>query len=81
MPNQLAKDFAIRAIEAQPLGYARVVFDDTWRVFGWKRNVFPNAQTYDEYLFRAQPTPIPDWDKAHIGPYRSYAAAYVQGNP
>ncbi len=54
VPNQLAKDFAIRAIEAQPLDYARAVFDDTWRVFAWKRYVFPNAQTYDEYLFRAQ---------------------------
>ena len=32
VPNQLAKDFAIRAIEAQPLDYARAVFDDTWRV-------------------------------------------------
>ena len=81
LPNQLGKDFAIRAIEAQPLDYARVVFADTWRVFTWKRYVFPNAQTYDEYLFLAKPTPIPDWDKAHLGRYDSYAAAYVQGNP
>ena len=81
VPNQLGKDFAIRAIEAQPLGYARAVFDDTWRVFSWKRIVFPNAQTYDEYLFRYQSTPIPSWDKAHLGRYSSYAAAYVQGNP
>ena len=81
VPNQLGKDFAIRAIEAQPLGYARAVFDDTWRVFSWKRIVFPNAQTYDEYLFRDKSTPIPNWDKAHLGRYNSYAAAYGQGNP
>ena len=81
VPNQLGKDFAIRAIEAQPLGYARAVFDDTWRVFSWNRIVFPNAQTYDEYLFRYQPTPIPDWDKANLGRYNSYAAAYAQANP
>jgi hypothetical protein len=81
LPNQLGKDFAIRAIEAQPLSYARVVFDDTWRVFAWKRYVFPNAQTYDEYIFRAKPTPIPDWDKIHLGRYNSWAAAYVHGNP
>ena len=81
VPNELGKDFAIRAIEAQPLGYARAVFDDTWRVFSWKRIVFPNAQTYDEYVFGYQSTPIPSWDEANLGRYNSYAAAYVQGNP
>jgi hypothetical protein len=80
-PNKLAEDFAIRAIEAQPLSYARAVFDDTWRVFGWSRQVFPNAQTYDEYEFLSKPTPIPSWDEAKLGRYDSYAAAYVQGNP
>jgi hypothetical protein len=80
-PNQLAEDFAIRAIEAQPLDYAKAVFGDTWRVFGWKRVVFPNAQTYNEYIFGTQPLPIPSWDNAHLGPYHSYAAAYVHGNP
>ena len=80
-PNKLAEDFAIRAIEAQPLDYARAVFDDTWRVFAWPRQVFPNAQTYNEYQFLAKPTPIPSWDDASLGPYKSYAAAYVQGNP
>ena len=54
---------------------------DTWRVFGWKRQVFPNAQTYDEYEFLAQAPPIPTWDDANLGRYKSYAAAYVQGNP
>jgi hypothetical protein len=82
VPNKLAEDFAIRAIEAQPLGYARAVFDDTWRVFGWNRQVFPQAATYDEYLFLPQGLPIPSWDDATgLGPYKSYAAAYVQGNP
>ena len=81
MPNQLAENFAIRAIEAQPLDYAKAVFDDTWRVFGWKRVVFPNAATYDEYIFGNSSLPIPSWDDAKIGPYNSYAAAYVHGNP
>jgi len=81
LPNKLAEDFAIRAIEAQPLDYARAVFDDTWRVFGWKRQVFPQAATYDEYLFLPQGLPIPSWDNANLGRYHSYAAAYVQGNP
>jgi Dolichyl-phosphate-mannose-protein mannosyltransferase len=81
VPNSLAENFAIRAIEAQPLDYAKVVFDDTWRVFAWKRYVFPNAQTYHEYLFSYKGTPIPSWDRGHLGKYHSYAAAYVQGNP
>ena len=81
VPNQLAENFAIRAIEAQPLDYAKAVFSDTWRVFGWKRVVFPNARTYDEYIFGYRSLPIPAWDDAKLGPYSSYAAAYVHGNP
>ena len=80
VPNQLAEKFAIQAIEAQPLGYAKAVFDDTWRVFRWKRTIFPNAQTYDEYIFGYHSVPIPAWDNAP-GKYGSYAADYVQGNP
>ncbi len=81
VPNQYAEDFAIRAIEAQPLDYARAVFDDTWRVFGWKRVIFPNAATYYEYRFLYSSLAIPSWDNAQLGPYDSYAAAYVHGNP
>ena len=81
LPNQLAENFAISAIETQPLGYAKAVFDDTWRVFGWKRQVFPQAATYDEYLFGCLGLPIPTWDDANLGKYNSYAADYVHGNP
>ena len=81
VPNQLAENFAIRAIEAQPADYAKAVFDDTWRVFGWPRQVFPQAATYDEYLFLPQGLPIPSWDDAHIGRYNSFSAAYLRGNP
>jgi hypothetical protein len=80
-PNQYAEDFAIRAVEAQPLDYARTVFHDTWRVFAWKRVVFPNAQTYDEYKFGYKPVPIPTWDNTKGGRYKTYAGAYIQGNP
>jgi hypothetical protein len=81
VPNELAQNFAIRAIEAQPLAYARVVFDDTWRVFAWDRHVFPNAQTYGGYVFGPQPVPIPNWDAGKIGPWNSWAAAYAHANP
>jgi len=81
VPNQLAEKFAIQAIEAQPVSYAKAVFDDTWRVFGWKRDVFPNAATYNEYIFTYHPIPVPSWDDTKLGRYKTYAAAYVQGNP
>ena len=41
VPNQLAENFAIRAIEAQPLDYAKAVFDDTWRVFALEAGDLP----------------------------------------
>jgi hypothetical protein len=76
--NKLAERFAIAAIEAQPLDYARAVLDDTVRSFDWNRSVFPNGQTYDAYLFSPQPVAVPD------GSYRGYQsieAYYARGNP
>jgi hypothetical protein len=81
VPNQLGEDFAIRAIEAQPLGYAKAVFHDTVMAFGWKRIVFPQAATYDEYLFGTHSLPIPGWDHVNLGKYQTYASFYVRGNP
>ena len=81
LPNQLAEDFAKRAIEAQPLAYAQIVAYDTFRVFEWRRYVFPNAQTYDEYLFGYHSQPIPSWARGHVGSYNSDVAYYVRGNP
>ena len=80
LPNGLGLQFAIRAIEAQPLDYLRVTFDDTWRSFDWPRTVFPNPSTYDEYLFGNQPVTISP-DHPADG-YASSAAAYLDGgNP
>jgi hypothetical protein len=76
--NKLAEEFAIKAIEAQPLDYAAAVWDDTVRSFGWNREVFPNGQTYDEYLFGYHSLAIPG------SPYRGYSspeAYYARGNP
>jgi hypothetical protein len=84
MPNKLAEEFATTAIRDQPLAYARTVWDDTWRVFAWDRHIFPNAATYDEYLFRTSPRGIPPlgvvgW--SHKGSYASNATVYAQGDP
>jgi hypothetical protein len=80
LPNRLAKEFAIQAIEAQPLGYARAVADDTWRAFEWNRTIFPNAATYDEYLFGTQ-VAVPASYLHKVDGYSSYVAAYGHGNP
>ena len=76
--NRLARSFALRAIEAQPLDYAGTVWDDTVRSFEWNRSVFPNPQTYDAYLFGGPSPAIP---VSPVGGYRSAAAYYLQGNP
>ena len=54
------------------------VWDDTVRSFDWNREVFPNGQTYDEYLFGYHSLAIPG------SPFRGYSspeAYYVRGNP
>ena len=76
--NKLAEQFAIKAIEAQPLAYANTVFDDTMRSFSWSRTIFPNAATYDEYLFGYKSLSIP---ASPYGGYPSTEAYYAQGNP
>ena len=76
--NKLAEEFAVRAVEAQPLDYARAVWDDTVRSFGWSRQVFPNGATYDEYLFGYQSLAIPG---SSFGGYPSPEAYYLRGNP
>lgn len=77
LPNRLAQQFAIRAIEAQPLDYAKATFDDTWRAFSWSRTVFPNDKTYDEYLFGYHSVPISSGHK--VPGYPSSPAAYLAG--
>jgi hypothetical protein len=76
--NKLAERFAIAAIEAQPLDYARAVWDDTVRSFEWNRSVFPNAQTYDAYLFSSRPLAVP---AGSYGGQESVEAYYARGNP
>lgn len=79
--NKLARSFAIRAIEAQPLDYARAVLADTWRAFGWDRKAFPDAATYNEYLFGYRSLAIPAFDLQPVNGYSSYEAAYLRGDP
>jgi hypothetical protein len=81
LPDRLGEDFAKRAILHQPLAYAQIVAYDTIRVFEWRRYVYPNAQTYDEYLFGWKSVPVPGWAHEESGSYSSAVARYIQGNP
>jgi hypothetical protein len=81
LTDQLGENFAERAILHQPLGYLQIVAYDTIRVFEWKRYVYPNAQTYDEYLFGYKSQPVPGWAHGNIGSFTSPVAYYIRGNP
>ncbi len=76
VPNSLAQQFAIKAIEAQPGDYATAVLDDTARSFSWSRPLFPNAATYDEYLFGYHPLDVPS---SPVPGYPNTATAYLHG--
>jgi len=75
--DKLGERFAIAAIEAQPLDYARAVLDDTIKSFGWNRSPFPNEQTYDAYLFGYASPHLP------VSRYHGYPSAmayYARGD-
>jgi hypothetical protein len=49
--NKVLTDFAIHAVEAQPLDYAKTVFFDTMLSFGFPRIAYPGAGTTYYYNF------------------------------
>ena len=49
--NQVLTDFAIKAVEAQPLDYAKTVFFNTAMSFGFPRIAYPGAGTTYFYSF------------------------------
>jgi len=49
--NQLLTDFAIHAVEAQPLDYVKTVVKDTLLSFGFTRIAYPGAGTTYYYSF------------------------------
>ncbi|MEU6745234.1 hypothetical protein ABZ914_03290 [Spirillospora sp. NPDC046719] len=70
--DALAGRFAVAAIEAQPLGYARVVARDTLRAFAWRRTPYPRPFTFQEYRFPAKERPLTAQERSAA---RSYARA------
>jgi hypothetical protein len=49
--NKLLTDFAIHAVEAQPLSYAKTIFFNTMLSFGFPRIAYPGAGTTFYYNF------------------------------
>jgi hypothetical protein len=58
--NALLTNFAIRAIEAQPFGYAEAVIRGLALVVEWPRHAYPDPGTVSYYNFPLQPQTIPD---------------------
>jgi hypothetical protein len=49
--NKLLRDFAVRAVTAQPLGYLGAIADGLRRSVDWNRSPYPGAYTYNHYKF------------------------------
>jgi hypothetical protein len=58
--NALLTNFAIRAVEAQPFGYAESVLKNLALVVEWPRHKYPDAGTVSYYYFPLQPQTIPN---------------------
>jgi hypothetical protein len=71
--NQLAENFARRAILAQPLGYAGAVLDGFGHSFSWNRVPLPTKLMSERYQFTLATR---DWD--HLGTPKAIAIVQVQ---
>jgi hypothetical protein len=81
--NRLALHFALRAIAAQPAGYAAAVGHDFALTFFWDRPVHPSAGIVDRYQFADAATawvPATLWT-AGGGTLAGDQAAYDRGRP
>jgi hypothetical protein len=58
--DRLLRDFAIRAIEAQPLGYVKSVVKGLALSVEWPRHNYPDSGTVGYYNFRLQTQSLPD---------------------
>jgi hypothetical protein len=65
--DSLARRFALRAIESQPLDYAAVVVHDTLRTFGWTRWSSDAQGSGPTFQFRSTATPVPYWATNYPG--------------
>ncbi|HEX6471243.1 MAG TPA: hypothetical protein VF069_19235, partial [Streptosporangiaceae bacterium] len=78
--NQLAGDFAKRAIIAQPGDYLKVVGKDFLFTFRWDRKVFPDRATFEMYQFGRKSAALPTWRMSRDRTAAAEAHLYEQGN-
>jgi len=57
--DALLRDFAVRATQAQPLGYLRAVLNGLALSVEWPRRSYPDAETVYSYSFHLEPQLIP----------------------
>jgi hypothetical protein len=57
--DALLRDFAIRAVEAQPFGYLGSVFKGVFLSVRWPRETYPDPGTVSYYYFHLKPRSIP----------------------
>jgi len=80
--NKLLRDFAIRAVEAQPLGYLHSVLNGIALAVEWPRQKYPDPGTVSYYYFHLKPQTIPashSWIPG--GTAYSDAVAYGHATP
>jgi hypothetical protein len=58
--NKMLRDFAIRAIEAQPVSYAHAIVDGIVLSVDWKRYNYPSRGTVYDYYFHTRAQVVPD---------------------
>jgi hypothetical protein len=58
--DRLLRDFAVRAIEAQPFGYAESVIKGLVLAVEWPRHKYPDPGTVSYYYFPLHPQMIPN---------------------
>lgn len=66
--NELAGEFAKKAITEQPGDYFGTVLRDTFRAFEWERHEYPTRGTVEEYEFPLGAS-LRDWDALVAYPY------------
>jgi hypothetical protein len=77
--NALLRDFAIRAVEAQPLGYLHSVLSGLALSVEWPRRPYPDAGTLYYYYFHLTPQTVPA-DHSWIPGGTAYSDAVQYGH-
>jgi hypothetical protein len=79
--NRLLRDFAIRAVEAQPLAYAHAIVNGIGLAVDWRRYKYPSAGTVAAYNFHLHPQVVPDHSWIHGGTAAQDAHTYGGTGP